>query len=150
MVTINRAVDHLIDVLAGEDVPVVGSKATRVDQLANMIADGEIVLGGGGYDLVIKTDKAIPEEVTSAELVSGSYEAATAKVLSGKPLTALVYGEEIFEGSSDRKVMTYGDTPVYFCDYVPEGADMILEVQIGLSQTALIIASDDSVTVSDE
>lgn len=48
MVTINRAVDHLIDVLAGEDVPVVGSKATRVDQLANMIADGEIVIGGGG------------------------------------------------------------------------------------------------------
>lgn len=48
MVTINRAVDHLIDVLAGEDVPVVGSKATRVNQLANMIADGEIVIGGGG------------------------------------------------------------------------------------------------------
>ena len=48
MVTINRAVDHLIDVLAGEDVPVVGSKATRVNQLADMIEDGTIVIGGGG------------------------------------------------------------------------------------------------------
>ena len=48
MVTINKALDNLIDALAGSDVPVTGTKATRVDQLAEMISDGEIVIGGGG------------------------------------------------------------------------------------------------------
>ena len=53
MVTINKALDNLIDALAGSDVPVTGSKATRVDQLAEMISDGEITIGGGGGSLKV-------------------------------------------------------------------------------------------------
>lgn len=82
MVTINRAVDHLIDVLAGEDVPVVGSKATRVDQLANMIADGEIVIGGGGGATKVAFEENntndgsnITYTLTNAAAVFDAYEA---------------------------------------------------------------------------
>lgn len=127
MVTINRAVDHLIDVLAGEDVPVVGSKATRVDQLANMIADGEIVIGGGGesYDLVIKANHTQPTSITEGELVSGSYAAACAKGLQEQPLTAMVYG---VSPGSDHSVMNFLINGVWFSDYVPEGTDNTLQV----------------------
>lgn len=89
MVTINRAIDHLIDVLAGEDVPVVGSKATRVDQLANMIFDGEIVIGGGGDDsmFVVKftEDEADPvADKTLAEILAAQE--------AGKVIVGTFYG----------------------------------------------------------
>ncbi|MBO7673553.1 MAG: hypothetical protein J6S63_00930 [Atopobiaceae bacterium] len=142
MVTINRAVDHLIDVLAGEDVPVVGSKATRVDQLADMIADGEIVIGGGGggYDLVIEVDS----EVTAAELKHGSYAEACAKGLQGQPLTAFVYG--VVSTAEAHTVFTYGVSFVYCSDYVPEGEDNLLYVAV--DGFILTVNSDDTVTPS--
>lgn len=92
MVTINRAIDHLIDVLAGEDVPVVGSKATRVDQLADMIADGEIVIGGGGDSAVFVvnfTDDGGFEPVFSADKTLAEVQAA---VEAGKLVIGLTDG----------------------------------------------------------
>ena len=149
MVTINRAVDHLIDVLAGEDVPVVGSKATRVDQLANMIADGEIVIGGGGggYDLVIELNHSNPDEVTGGRLVSGSYAAACEKALGKQPVTALVYG--LFEDGSKLYMVEFISF-TEFNTYVPEGEDYLLYVffsNLGDDPREFRIASDDSVII---
>ena len=145
MVTINRAVDHLIDVLAGEDVPVVGSKATRVNQLADMIADGEIVIGGGGggYDLVIEVNNTNDSMVTAAELKHGSYAAACAKGLQEQPLTAMVYG---VSPTDDHSVVTFGVMVVYCSDYVPENQDNLLYVAV--DGFILTVNSDDTVTPS--
>ena len=154
MVTINKALDNLIDALAGSDVPVTGSKATRVDQLAEMIADGEITIGGGGggYDLVIKLDSTDWGLATAATLVGGSYAAATAKALEGKPLTAVVYGGTYT--AEEHTMMTWQNNSfVGFSDYgVDPGEDYSLGVTVidGESNLVLAIASDDSVTIVED
>ena len=48
MTTVTKALDHLTDVLAGSDVTLKGTKADCIMQLADMIEDGTIVIGGGG------------------------------------------------------------------------------------------------------
>lgn len=46
--TKTAALDHLIDVLAGENIETRGTVATVIDTLASLIEDGTIVIGGGG------------------------------------------------------------------------------------------------------
>jgi len=49
MKTIPAAVDRLIDALAGEDVQMTAKTTSgRIEQLAQMIEDGDITIGGGG------------------------------------------------------------------------------------------------------
>lgn len=118
MVTINRAVDHLIDVLAGEDVPVVGSKATRVNQLADMIADGEIVIGGGGgYDLVISgTADESPHSWVLGDLsvASGSIEECERKCIAGEPVNAVLVLNTQF---GETKYSTYVPLVAFDANY---------------------------------
>lgn len=133
MVTINRAVDHLIDVLAGEDVPVVGSKATRVDQLANMIADGEIVIGGGGDSAVFvvtftNDGGTITADKTVAEIL--------AAVAAGKATLGVITGIV---------------APCFGAD-AEHGAAFVMSNVDGtgtLQQTTFIIAPDDTVSYSE-
>lgn len=47
MPTKAQAIDHLVDVLAGENVVTTGTTAQRIMQLSDMIEDGEISIGGG-------------------------------------------------------------------------------------------------------
>lgn len=48
MTTKAQALDHLTDVLAGEDVAGEPTVAGAIDKLATMIEDGDISIGGGG------------------------------------------------------------------------------------------------------
>lgn len=130
MVTINRAVDHLIDVLAGEDVPVVGSKATRVDQLANMIADGTIVIGGGGNDDLFVVNLGLGDhgsytcDKTCAEIAAA---AAAGKAILGYYLggSILFLAADAEHGAAFQSFQLNSDT---------------------LTVTEFIIAPDDSIT----
>lgn len=134
MVTINRAVDHLIDVLAGEDVPVVGSKATRVDQLANMIADGTIVIGGGGNDDLFIVN-------LSLDMGTGTY---TCDKTYAEIIAAATAGKTIL-GRSDQTtllvVTANENNGVIFQSLImdPEGMLYFVEHTIG---------SDDSITTA--
>lgn len=53
MTTKAQALDHLTDVLAGEDVAGEPTVAGAIDKLATMIEDGEITIGGGDGDNIV-------------------------------------------------------------------------------------------------
>ena len=99
MVTINKALDNLIDALAGSDVPVTGSKATRVDELASMIEDGTIVIGGGGggvFTVNITVGDEIVADKTYAEIVAAvaAGDDVFARFATGTVIPLAGYDEE--------------------------------------------------------
>lgn len=131
MVTINRAVDHLIDVLAGEDVPVVGSKATRVNQLADMIADGEIVIGGGGDSAVFVVNLGHEGIIYTCDKTCAEIAAAAA---AGKAILGYYQGGSIlFLGANAELGAAF---------------QMLRLDDDTLTTTAFTIAPDDSVTAT--
>lgn len=79
MPTKTQALDHLIDVLAGQDIPVKGTTGTVIEQLADMIADGEIVIGGGGGSLKVTfTYDEDADEFAADKTAEDVYEAVSA------------------------------------------------------------------------
>ena len=130
MTTVTKALDHLTDVLAGSDVTLKGTKADCIMQLADMIEDGTIVIGGGGggedvFVVNLGTDGVIFTcDKTCAEIAA----AATA----GKAILAYYQGSTILflaadaeHGAAFQMLQLNGDT---------------------LTSTTFIIAPDDSVT----
>lgn len=69
MPTKAQAIDHLVDVLAGDNVVTTGTTAQRIMQLADLIEDGEISIGGGGGKqdvcIVLSTQLTIDESETT-------------------------------------------------------------------------------------
>ena len=88
MATKTAALDHLIDVLAGENIETRGTVATVIDTLADLIEDGTIVIGGGGGgggDVAVVFFESEDEVYTA----SMTFEELTAAINAGKAVLAL-------------------------------------------------------------
>lgn len=134
MPTKTQALDHLIDVLAGQDIPVKGTTGTVIEQLADMIADGEIVIGGGGDSAVFVVNFTVGEggTITADKTVAEILDA----VAAGKAALGVVTGVV---------------APCFGAD-AEHGAAFVMSNVDGtgtLQQTTFMIAPDDTVSYSD-
>ena len=116
MTTKTQALDHLTDVLAGQDVKGEQTIAGAIEKLASMIEDGEIVIGGGGgastlvvnasYDsdtVTLTLDKTYAEIATAIETKPVVIKVPMSSGI-GRPETLLVYALQ----GTDGYGYTYG------------------------------------------
>lgn len=98
MTTKAQALDHLTDVLAGEDVAGEPTVAGAIDKLATMIEDGEITIGGGGGD---GGAYYINGTVSGGMLtVNASYNDIVSAIQSGK-IACVKISKDLGEGGSE-------------------------------------------------
>ena len=131
MTTVTKALDHLTDVLAGSDVTLKGTKADCIMQLADMIEDGTIVIGGGGGSDVFVVNFSINDFVYSADKTFAEIVAARE---AGKVILGCYDGNSVmlFQGGSAEDGLKFNNY-----DMDSEG---------GFYFFALVVAADDSVT----
>ncbi|MBO7673551.1 MAG: hypothetical protein J6S63_00920 [Atopobiaceae bacterium] len=131
MTTVTKALDHLTDVLAGSDVTLKGTKADCIMQIADMIEDGTIVIGGGGggEDVFIVNLGVGGEDIFTCDKTCAEIAAAAA---AGKAILGYYQGGSIVflaadaeHGAAFQMLQLNGDT---------------------LTTITFIIAPDDSVT----
>ncbi len=112
MTTKTQAIDHLVDVLAGEDVNTGDTVAGAIDKLATMIEDGEITIGG---DL----------PAASADTLGG------VKVGSGLSITET--GVLSASGGGGKRLVFIADTEDEMRPCEMQGADSWSEVEAAMA-----------------
>lgn len=131
--TKTAALDHLIDVLAGENIETRGTVATVIDTLASLIEDGTIVIGGGGGG---------DDSVFVVTFTTGEGDTIIADKTAAEILAAVVAGKAALG-------VFYGTVAPCFGADAEHGAAFVMSNVDGfgiLSQTMFIIAPDDTVT----
>ena len=106
MTTITKALDHLTDVLAGSDVTLKGTKADCIMQLADMIEDGTIVIGGGGGETFKVT--FTPNEDYTAWTCDKTLAEVQAAVEAGKLVIGLDNGLALSLIQVDETYVLFG------------------------------------------
>ena len=135
MTTVTKALDHLTDVLAGSDVTLKGTKADCIMQLADMIDDGTIVIGGGGGE--------------GAFIVHFSFDMGTGTYTSDKTLAEILAAAEA--GQAVFGTMMNGTEFQFVGADAEHGAQFqayMIDSDSVLQYFNLIIAVDDSITTA--